>query len=590
MMVADAIAVGTRTQGAVTAETAITDTTPQGRVSVSTKNCTRGCVTPVGPQTSQSGAYNHGYETNEDSFGDGDCRDVDVRYSNGDSEYGYAGEDERGHVPAVNDHERRAVAEGMFARSDNRRTKGDGNFSNDRSHARDSCSGRQQYGPCAACGSVQTVKQVHDAGKCEAFNELASLLQSTVDENDLTPMLQSLVLLFAFAEETKWPEDCETGFVNTTETVEKKRWKPRGPNETSSRSLVRVAKLLPGARLRWWSSQRYDKRKRMRAVVMGAIDNTRTRILLDTGANHISVAYAKRLRLSEVPDHGRSLEVRGINPGVLETRRRSLVKIIPGWDECVDVVLGTDFMIPAGVRLDLFHGIARLPDDVVVPLVKSAGATDGEQYGAQAVGGPTEDLYVPRGEWREFRLPRKRPSRATHELWIRRTIQMVPMVMESRRGKPVWVRLTNASDGTAWCYKHTSVVLWIPRGELPREVGYVRLDSSKYNKWQVLAYAEGRGETLLLKENELYECWLAEQPPAVECREYATSEQILVRLTEVSGALGKPSLAHLRSVDGESHCAKHYEASEASVAVGLDEDADGESDTRQTELSDAEDD
>ncbi|OWZ11959.1 hypothetical protein PHMEG_00014951 [Phytophthora megakarya] len=64
----------------------------------------------------------------------------------------------------------------------------------------------------------------------------------------------------------------------------------------------------------------------------------------------------------------------------------------------VDVVLGTNFMIPTGVRLDLFYGTARLPDEVTVPLVKSAGAADGEPYGAQVVGGPTEDLYVPRDE------------------------------------------------------------------------------------------------------------------------------------------------------------------------------------------------
>ncbi|OWZ12596.1 hypothetical protein PHMEG_00014219 [Phytophthora megakarya] len=59
-------------------------------------------------------------------------------------------------------------------------------------------------------------------------------------------------------------------------------------------------------------------------------------------------------------------------------------------------------------------------------------------------------------------------------------------VMASRRGKPVWVRLTNVSDGTARCYKPSSVVLWIPKGELPREVG--------------------RDDTLLQKEKELYEC------------------------------------------------------------------------------------
>ncbi|OWY91651.1 LOW QUALITY PROTEIN: hypothetical protein PHMEG_00039681, partial [Phytophthora megakarya] len=62
----------------------------------------------------------------------------------------------------------------------------------------------------------------------------------------------------------------------------------------------------------------------------------------------------------------------------------------------VDVVLGTDYMIPAGVRLDLFHGTARLPDEVTEPLARSAGTAEDEPYGAQVVGGPTEDLYTPR--------------------------------------------------------------------------------------------------------------------------------------------------------------------------------------------------
>ncbi|OWY93297.1 LOW QUALITY PROTEIN: Eukaryotic/viral aspartic protease [Phytophthora megakarya] len=126
---------------------------------------------------------------------------------------------------------------------------------------------------------------------------------------------------------------------------------------------------------------------------MGAIEDTLTRILLDTGANVSVISAAKRLRLREVSDHGRSLEVRGINPGVLETRRRALVKITLGWERVyefemwimehsagVDVVLGTDFMIPAGVRLDLFHGTARLPEGV--PLVKSANTVDDKPYGA----------------------------------------------------------------------------------------------------------------------------------------------------------------------------------------------------------------
>ncbi|OWY94792.1 hypothetical protein PHMEG_00035375, partial [Phytophthora megakarya] len=460
-------------------------------------------------------------------------REDEDRYSNRGSEYDYTGEDERGHVAAANDHERRAAAEGMFARSDNRRPKGDGHFNNDRGFARDNRNGRQQYGPCAACGGLthsvhycykrcKMCKQVHDAGNPPTETGLVpiglpQLAEPAIDAD----------YLFVFAGEVEWPEDREMGFVNTTEIVE---------GNDGSLGENEVGEVDAGEYGGGFGFELGTKR-----------DTTpKPRLNCEAATSFISAIYAKRLRLREVSDHGRSLEVRGINPGVLETRRRALVKITLRWErvyECemwimehsagVDVVLGTDFMIPAGVRLDLFHGTARLPDEVTVPLVKSAGTSDDEPYGAQVVGGPTEDLFIPRGEWREFRLPRKRPSRATHELWIRRTRHMVPTA-ESRRGKPVWVRLTNVSDGTARCYKHSSVVLWIPRGELPRDVGYVRIDSSKYNEWQVLAYAEGRDDTLLRKEKELYECWLAEQPPAMERQKYTTPARILTRPTKNS--------------------------------------------------------
>ncbi|OWZ23036.1 hypothetical protein PHMEG_0002144 [Phytophthora megakarya] len=140
--------------------------------------------TSVGPQRSQSGSYDHGYETNEDSFNDGECWD-DERI---DTPMVAQKEDERGHVAAANDHERRVTAEGTFAWSDNRRTKGDGNFSNDRSHTRDNLNGRQQHGPCAVganCVSKSTM--------LESVKLSTSSLVSSGRQNDLTPVLQNMV-------------------------------------------------------------------------------------------------------------------------------------------------------------------------------------------------------------------------------------------------------------------------------------------------------------------------------------------------------------------------------------------------------------
>ncbi|OWY93296.1 hypothetical protein PHMEG_00037360, partial [Phytophthora megakarya] len=130
--------------------------------------------------------------------------------------------------------------------------------------------------------------------------------------------------------------------------------------------------------------------------------------------------------------------------------------------------------------------------------------------------------------------------------------------------------------------------MWIPKGELPRDVGYVILDSSKYNEWQVLAYAEGRDE----QEKELYECWLAEQPPTVERPEYTTPARILTRPTENSVAPRTSALDHPGTDDRgdamDSNCsASTRNDSEISVAVGVDKEANKEPKSQPTEFSDA---
>ncbi|GMF44324.1 unnamed protein product [Phytophthora lilii] len=184
------------------------------------------------------------------------------------------------------------------------------------------------------------------------------------------------------------------------------------------------------------------------------------------------------------------MEVQGITKGKTATSRRASVTITLGWERVyvfdvwimdhnagVDVVLGTDFMIPAGVRLDLFDATAKLPDEVMVPLIKTQNMID-DTEGSHVVGGPTE-----------------RPAR---------------------------VRLTNLTDKLVSCPVHLPVVVWVPAGLLPRDVGYVRLDSAKYREWQVLAYEAVRDKTLFRWEGELYDQWLARQPSAVEKPAYTT--------------------------------------------------------------------
>ncbi|KAE9002807.1 hypothetical protein PR002_g17529 [Phytophthora rubi] len=285
----------------------------------------------------------------------------------------------------------------------------------------------------------------------------------------------------------------------------------------------------------------------MRALVKGVVNDARTRVLLDTGANVsvISEKFAKQLRLRGVQGHGRCMEIQGFTKGTMTTSRRALVKVALGWQHVyefelwimdhgagVDVVLGTDFMIPAGVRLDMFYATARLPDEVSIPLIKTLNIQDDRREGPHVNGGPTENLLVPSRGFAEYRTPRSQPSSDTHEVWVRRTKALLPTVVKSQRGKLVRVRLTNISNRPTSCPAHFPVLMWVPIGDLPKSDGYVRIGSSRYRDWQMLVYEGGRDKVVLRREAELYSQWLASQPPAVDRPEYTTPTQVLRRPTE----------------------------------------------------------
>ncbi|EGZ06487.1 hypothetical protein PHYSODRAFT_532013, partial [Phytophthora sojae] len=225
------------------------------------------------------------------------------------------------------------------------------------------------------------------------------------------------------------------------------------------------------------------------------------------------------------------MEVQDITKGKATTTRRASVKITLGWERVyvfemwiidhnagVDVVLGTDFMIPAGIRLDLFNAAAKLPDEVMIPLIKTQNMVD-----------EAEGVHVNGGPGRQFRMQRKRPSPTTHVPWIRQTDKLIPTVKRFHKGHPQPIRLTNLDNRLTICPAHTTFVVWVPIGSLPKSEGYVRLDSDKYREWQVLAYEAARDKTLLKWEVEFYAQWLAAQPSAVDRPEYPTPKGLLRR-------------------------------------------------------------
>ncbi|KAG3201306.1 hypothetical protein PC128_g4033 [Phytophthora cactorum] len=195
----------------------------------------------------------------------------------------------------------------------------------------------------------------------------------------------------------------------------------------------------------------------------------------------------------------------------------------------VDVVLGTDFMIPASIRLDLFRGAAQLPNEIRILLVKTKNMLDSEEYGSHVNAGPPEQLDIPGLEWREYRLSKRQVALERHMMWVRRTEKIIPSVTKFRRGRPQRIKLTNVSDRAVYFSAHDDIAVLVPAGDLLRGDGYVRLDSKKYRDWQVLAYESCRDRELFQRECELYEQWLATQPPSVERPDYPEPQGLAER-------------------------------------------------------------
>ncbi|GMF22446.1 unnamed protein product [Phytophthora fragariaefolia] len=389
--------------------------------------------------------------------------------------------------------------------------------------------------------AIQTMLTVTGLG----IDGLSQLSEPAVEAN----------FVFAFVKRSEWQEDInakdfgceqdggscpveESTILNPSEEVGELTGVITSAAFRERRTSTRVetSGLLKGERRGWWSAKQFDRLKWMRALVMGAVDDWRTKILLGTGANISAVSefFAPKLRLRRSVSLDKKVDIQGIAKDKGYTQQRAKVKLTLGWELVyefevwimphyagVDVILGTDFMIPAGVRLDPFRSTIKNPEEVVVPLIKSQREVDKQSSAKHVPGSPNDALDVPPGSVVKFKLQRNRPSRITHDLWDRRTNRLVPTVRFDGSERPSRVKVTNVSNRRMWCPAHFIFVWWVPNDDLPLDDGYVQMHTRKYRDWKVLAFAAATDGQLSDKERLLYEEWFAQQPPAVERRQYA---------------------------------------------------------------------
>ncbi|GMF52626.1 unnamed protein product [Phytophthora fragariaefolia] len=101
-----------------------------------------------------------------------------------------------------------------------------------------------------------------------------------------------------------------------------------------------LPELLQGERYGWWAEHDPEEEKRQAAVVHGAVNDSRTQILLDTGAkvSRISLDLARRLKLKlKLTPAKQSVRVRR-SPDVCQRQRPDQDYFGSSWRLCCGFV------------------------------------------------------------------------------------------------------------------------------------------------------------------------------------------------------------------------------------------------------------
>lgn len=140
-----------------------------------------------------------------------------------------------------------------------------------------------------------------------------------------------------------------------------------------------------------------------------------------------------------------------------------------------------DFMVPAGIRLDLADGTLCLPDEVRIGL---AGRKPLYRTTIQAINLNDQYVVIPVGKPTEVRVGVAPPKA---KLWVRRDVEWVPTVTNGP-GRITYLQLTNLCDREVILRWGTPLGMWMMPDAIPRSQGYVSVGSRKYREWQTLAF------------------------------------------------------------------------------------------------------
>ena len=307
---------------------------------------------------------------------------------------------------------------------------------------------------------------------------------------------RSKLCVYAFVEKRSTDQDVNqrTDQINTLDNSKSLRSvsSVKRVDEYSRSPVEMELDLAPGESRGYW---KYHTPKKWfkQAKAVGKINNEKATLLFDSGAevSIIDTTFARKVGC--LIDESQTQECVGIGENVYKTEGRTKIKItlngslvyyFNAWvgDQVgQEAILGMDFMVPAGIRLDLADGTLCLPDEVRIHLSGRRPA-----YGSNMRPIMTDDQCgtIPVGGSADVRIGLSPPK---SKIWVKRSDKWVPTVTTGP-GRIKYIVLTNVCDKEVILNRGVQVGWWMANDMVPRSPGYVSVGSRRYNEWQTLAF------------------------------------------------------------------------------------------------------
>ena len=149
-----------------------------------------------------------------------------------------------------------------------------------------------------------------------------------------------------------------------------------------------------------------------------------------------------------------------------------------------------DFMISAGIRIDVGNSTLQLPDEEIVPLLSGKHICGNKriQFPKKRLMSiiPNRNLYLMPGEHAMIRLPIHNDSDI---IWMSEYCGVLPTLINNS-GNFKYLKYTNTNNKRVDINCNRRMAFITDQNTLPTTPGFVRKTSRLYKQWQVLVGEE----------------------------------------------------------------------------------------------------